>query len=156
MRVFLVPANTAFTLDSIQSGNFTELGYNPSYIFQSGTPFYVGLYTGIQFELPYSPNPPYTYLEPVFGWAKLVNNQGVIQLLDSGLAYQVAGIYAGTQTLIPVPEPTGISMAALGLILIGRQIYRSNQARLQIKLTSSSTPGEDCQTGIAPKSAERA
>ncbi len=128
VRVFLVPANAAFTFDSIQSGSFTEL-VNPSYVFQSGIPFYLGLYTGIQFAPPYPPNPPYTYLEPVFGWAKLVNNQGVIQLLDSGLAYQAAGIYAGTQTLIPVPEPTGISMAALGLILIGRQIYRSNQAR---------------------------
>ena len=82
-------------------------------MFNQGVPFYLGLYTGNQNFYP----PSGIYTDPLFGWAKLINNQGVIQLLDSALAYKAEGIFAGTQLL--VPEPSSFALAALGGLLLG-------------------------------------
>ena len=114
VRVFLMSSNDPISLQPILSGALTELGSVPSYLFQAGIPFYVGLYSGANVAPPYPPLEPYTYLDPVFGWARLVNNQGVIQLLGGALAYGGAGIYVGTQNIIPVPEPGALALAALG------------------------------------------
>src|SRR5665213_1051045 len=119
VRVFLVSSGDAISLQPIQSQSFTELLYPNNYVFQAGVPFYVGLYSGANIAPPYPPTPPYTYLDPVFGWAELENVGGTIELLDSALEYQGGGIYAGTQTIIPAPEPSEFALGALGALLLG-------------------------------------
>ncbi len=120
VRVFLVQSNEAISLQPILSQSWTELGYAPSYTFANGVPFYVALYTGNNFAPPYPPTPPYQYLDPVFGWALLMNNHGNIQVLDYAVEYGGAGIFAGTQTIIqPVPEPSMFALSALGGLLLG-------------------------------------
>lgn len=115
VRVFLASLNDAISLQPILSQSWVELGSASSYVFQSGVPFYVALYSGYNFAPPYPPNPPYQYLDPVFGWVELVNNHGAIQMLDSAVEYGGAGIFAGTQTIIPSPEPSSLALAALGI-----------------------------------------
>jgi len=120
VRVFLVASNDAISLQPILSQSWTELGDASSYVFAVGVPFYVGLYTGASIEPPGPFFPPYTYADPVFGWAKLVNNQGWIQVLDYAVEYQGAGIFAGTQTIIQsTPEPSTFALGALGTLLLG-------------------------------------
>lgn len=106
VRVFVVSSDDPISLTPILMQQYAELGSTPSSVFESSVPFYVGLYTG------YSPANG-VYSDPLFGWARLVNNQGVIQLLDSALSYQAGGIYVGTQNLIPVPEPSGLALLFL-------------------------------------------
>jgi hypothetical protein len=112
VRVFLVSANDPISLQPIVLQSYTELAFPNSYVFASGVPFLVGLYTGNQ---PFAPQNG-IYSDPLFGWARLVNN-GVILLLDSALAYKAGGIYAGTQTLIP--EPSTVGLFGLGALLLG-------------------------------------
>ena len=114
VRAFLVQSNDAISLQPILSQNWTELGNAPSYVFANGVPFYVGLYTG---NNPFDSHGNYTgiYQSPVFGWAQLVNNRGVIQLLDYAVEYGGLGIYAGTQNIIqPAPEPSSLALMAVG------------------------------------------
>ena len=124
VRVFLVQPNDALSLQPILSQSWAEFNYPSNYTFSSGIPFYVGLYTGRIPAPPYPPTPPYTYLDPVFGWAKLVNNQGVIQLLDYALEYQGGGIYVGTQTIIPIPEPSVLALSVLGSLTFAGRHWR--------------------------------
>lgn len=124
VRVFLVSPNDAISLQPIQAQNWAELGNSPSYVFANGVPFYVGLYTGAQIAPPYPPYPPYLYLDAVFGWAELVNNGRVIQVLDSAVEYGGAGIYAGTRTIIPVPEPSVFGLVSVAFILFVRERLR--------------------------------
>ncbi len=146
VRVFRVNSNAAISLDPILSQSWIELGSTPTNIFPNGVPFYLALYTG------YNPfaitningnNTSYytgIYNPAVFGWAKLVNNFGVIQLLDSAMEYGGAGIFAGTQNIIPVPEPGEIALAALGAALLGCRFRLGGfNSRL-----SSSTPDKSC------------
>jgi hypothetical protein len=126
VRVFLVSSNDAISLQPILSQSWTELGVSSSsYVFVAGVPFYVALYTGSNMAPPYPPQPPYTYLDPVFGWAELENVGGTIQLLNSALEYGGAGIYAGTQNIIPFPEPSVFALAALGALLLGIRGWRN-------------------------------
>jgi len=113
VRVFLVTSNQPISLSPILLSAYPELGNAPSYVFDSGVPFYVGLYTGNQNFYP----PDGIYTDPLFGWASLRNNQGVIELLDSALVYKAEGIYAGTTTIIP--EPSGLALIGLGAMLFG-------------------------------------
>lgn len=115
VRVFLVSANNPVSLEAIQGQNYTELVSGHNYVFDSGKTFYLGLYSGASLGPPYPPNPPYTYTDPVFGWAKMLNYHGVMQLLYGALGYKCVGIYTGTQSLIPVPEPGTAAFIALGL-----------------------------------------
>lgn len=124
VRVFLVSSNDPISLQPIVSQNYTELFFPANYVFANGVPFYVGLYTGYNFAPPYPTSPPFYYTDPVFGWAKLVNNQGVIQVLDYAVEYQGGGIYTGTQTIIPVPEPSTFALAALGGLFLGLRRWR--------------------------------
>ncbi len=112
VRVFKVFANQPISLAPIMSQSYPELSFPNSYVFNSGISFYVGLYTG------YSPNNG-IYTDPLFGWAQLVNNQGVIQLLDGALVYGAGGIYAGTQTIISIPEPSTLALTGIGALLAG-------------------------------------
>lgn len=119
VRVFLVSSNDAISLQPIIAHTWTELGNAANYIFANGAPFYVGLYTGNDQFAP----PDGIYNNPLFGWALLVNNRGVIQVLDSALEYNGGGIFAGTQTIIPAPEPSALALAALGGGIFGLRRY---------------------------------
>jgi hypothetical protein len=112
VRVFLITANLSITTNTLLSGGLTELSYpSTTYVFKNGTPFYLGLYTGNQNFYP----PDGIYTDPLFGWVELVNNQGVIQMLDGALEYGGVGIIAGTQTIIqPAPEPSSLALTAVG------------------------------------------
>ena len=116
VRVFLVSSNQPITAQAIQSGSYTELMYPGGYVFNHNSPFYVGLYTGYN---PFTSGGVYTgiYTEPLFGWARLRNNQGVIELLGSALAYGSQGMYAGTQNMIP--EPSGFALVVIATLLFG-------------------------------------
>ncbi len=118
VRTFLVSLNQPVSLQPILADSYTELRPSNTYVFANGSPFYVGLYTGY---MPFDPQGHYTgiYTSPLFGWAELVNNQGVIQLLDSALEYGGGGIFAGTQTIIPIPEPSTFGLFGLGALLLG-------------------------------------
>ena len=91
VRVFLVASNQPVSLQPIAANAYSELTFGNSYVFANNSPFYVGLYTGPCWtQLP--PTNPITYDDPLFGWARLVNNQGVIQMLDSALEHGGGGI----------------------------------------------------------------
>jgi hypothetical protein len=105
VRVFMVSPNDPVSLQPIASLNYPELTLQGSYVLAAGTPLYVGLYTGGSLAPPYPPQPPYFYTDPVFGWAKLENFNGTIEVLDSTVEYQGGGIIAGTDTIISAPEP---------------------------------------------------
>jgi hypothetical protein len=115
VRVFLVSSDTPITLQPILSQSWTELVTPNSYVYANGVPFYVALYTGNQ---PFAPTNG-IYTDPLFGWAELENVSGTIELLNSALEYQGGGIYAGTQNIIPVPEPSTFVLTALGGLLLG-------------------------------------
>ena len=117
VRVFFVNANQPVSLQSIQAGAYTELLYPNTYVFNPGVSFYLGLYTGEIF--PQNG----VYPNPLFGWVRLVNNQGAIQMLDGALAYGSGGIYAGTQNMIPIPEPGIVSI----LLLAGLLVHHSSK-----------------------------
>ena len=118
VRVFLVSPNDAMSLQPILAHSYTEL-LPTTYVFNSGQPFYVGLYTGnVQFAPPDG-----IYSDPLFGWAELVNDRGAIELLDGALAYKADGIYVGTRNIIGgVPEPGALGLCALGALLLGWRI----------------------------------
>jgi hypothetical protein len=120
VRVFFVSLNDPVSLGPILGHSYTELIPGSTYSFTSSS-FYVGLYTGND---PSNPQPGGIYNDPLFGWARLRNNNGTIQLLDSALAYQSGGIIAGTQTLLPVPEPSVVALGVLGAAGMGYRRWR--------------------------------
>jgi hypothetical protein len=113
----MVTANQAITTNAILSGSFIELHATgtANYVFPDGSPFYLALYTG---NVRFAPTDG-IYKNPILGWVELVNNQGVIQMLGGALEYGGAGIYAGTQNIIPTPEPSAFALTALGGLLLG-------------------------------------
>lgn len=125
VRVFLVSPNDAFSLSPVVAQTFPEFMDGRTYLLNPGDPFYVGLYTGGGLAPPYPPTPPLFYTDPVFGWAKLVNNQGVIQLLDYAVAYKAQGIFVGTPNL--VPEPRTLAHGALGIITLAARRKHSRR-----------------------------
>jgi hypothetical protein len=124
VRVFLVRSNTPVNLEPITAGDYPELLYPNTYSFASGTPFYVGLYTGNQLGPPVNG----IYSDPLFGWAELVNDKGVIELLDGAMAYKAGGIYAGTQTIFDVPEPSVQVLFALACLLLSTRRRKTGYA----------------------------
>lgn len=124
IRVFLVSPNTPISLQPILSQSFTELLFQNTYVFTNGIPFYLGLFTGTGNFHP----PDGIYTDPLFGWVQLVNNQGVIQMIGGAIEYGGGGIYAGTQNIIPVPEPSALALPAIGTLLLGCRRWK-NAAR---------------------------
>ena len=112
VRTFLVSSNDPISLQPIMANSYSELTYPNTYVLANGSTFYLGFYTGNSF--PQNG----IYSDPLFGWGRFVNNNGVIQLLDSALEYQGGGIYAGTQNIIPIPEPSAIALTAFGLLTL--------------------------------------
>ena len=127
--VFLVSSNDPVSLQPVLLGSYTQLSIYSStnYVFQSGAPFYVGLYSGASFAAPPNATDPNLYNNPVFGWALLINNRGVIQMLNSALEYEGGGIYAGTQTIIPVPEPSALALGTLGALLFSFRCFANRK-----------------------------
>ncbi len=128
VRVFFVDANQTITTNLLLSGALTELkfSFTSNYTLNSGTPFYLAFYTG---NVNFAP-PNGIYNNPMFGWVELVNNQGVIQMLDSAMEYGGAGIIAGTQNIIPVPEPNQFVLVTLGVLLVCWHSHKKpNRAR---------------------------
>jgi hypothetical protein len=120
VRVFLVSSNDPISLQPIIAESYPELMYPNTYAFDNGIPFYVGLHTGNGYPVNG------IYPDPLFGWAQLINNAGIIDLIDGALEYGGEGIYAGTQTIIP--EPRALALAALGTLLLG---FRRGQPSAQ-------------------------
>jgi hypothetical protein len=110
VRTFLVSSNQPISLQPILANSYTELTYPNSYVFGNGFIFYLAFYTGNT----YPQNG--IYADPLFGWAEYVNNNGVIQMLNSALEYAGGGIYAGTQNII-VPEPSTFGLFGLAALL---------------------------------------
>ena len=113
VRTFLVSQNDAVSLQPILANSYPELTNPNIYTFANGSPFYLGFFTGSTFPVNG------VYSDPLFGWARLVNLNGTIQLLGGALEYGGGGIYVGTQTIIPVPEPGAFVLAGLGVVLLG-------------------------------------
>jgi len=123
VRAFFASQNDPMSLEPIRAGAYTELVLGNYYDFDPGVPFYLGFYTGHT-----NGAPPGAYSDPVFGWGEFVNNQGVIQMLDSALEAGGGGIYVGTQTIIPIPEPGFLSLWACGTLIFGWRFRRLNPA----------------------------
>jgi hypothetical protein len=123
VRVFEVSQNDPISLQPILANHYTELTYPNSYVFEDGSPFYLGLYTGYN---PWDSHGNYTgiYTDPVFGWGEFVNSGGVIQMLNSALEYGGGGIYAGTETIIPIPEPSVLGLLSTGTLFLGWRLRR--------------------------------
>jgi hypothetical protein len=114
VRTFLASPNDPISLEPIQAGAYTELFSWHLYGFDPGVPFYLGFYTGHT-----NGGPPGTYSDPVFGWGEFLNDQGVIEMLDAALEVGGGGIYVGTQTIIPIPEPGILGLSACGALTLG-------------------------------------
>ena len=129
VRVFFVNSNQPITLDEIRSNldseisNLTDPIYpaNPTNVINVNSPFYVALYSGAQLAqfYPSGNTNAVEYTDPVFGWAQLENVNGRINLLNSALEYQGGGIFAGTQNIISIPEPSELTLGVLGALLLG-------------------------------------
>jgi hypothetical protein len=121
VRTFLVAAKDPISLPAILANTYTELGYTPptSYEFEEGVAFYLGFYTGYN---PWDSQGHYTgiYTDPVFGWGRYVNYGGEIEMLDAALEYGGGGIYAGTLTIIPIPEPGSLGLFGVAAVLAVR------------------------------------
>jgi len=114
VRTFLVSSNDSISLQPILEQNYTELLSASSYTFANGSMFYLGFYTGYN---PWDSLGNYTgiYSDPVFSWAEFVNNDGVLEMLGSGLEYGGGGIFAGTDNIVPAPEPSQFALIAIGI-----------------------------------------
>jgi hypothetical protein len=122
VRTFFASPNDPISLQAIQANSYNELVLGNLYGFDPDVPFYLGFYTGYT-----NGTPAGVYSSPVFGWGEFVNNQGVIQMLDAALVMEAGGIYVGTQTIIPVPEPGVLSFYAIGALMFGWRFTRLNQ-----------------------------
>lgn len=115
VRVFFVSQNDPISLQPILDQAYPELTYPQQYLFNPGSSLLVGLYTGNQEFAPLNG----IYDDPLFGWARLRNVNGTIRILDSALEYGGGGIIAGTQTILPVPEPSTFAFAGIGALMVG-------------------------------------
>jgi hypothetical protein len=120
------------SLEPIQAGAYNELVLGSYYGFDPGVPFYLGFYTGHT-----NGAAPGAYNNPLFGWGEFVNNQGVIQMLDAVLEVEGGGIYVGTQTIIPIPEPGFLSLSACGALILSWRFRRLNHSIQRMRASRS-------------------
>jgi len=140
VRTFFAEQNDPISLEPIQAGAYTELVLGNYYGFDPGVPFYLAFYTGHT-----NGTAPGTYSSPLFGWGEFVNNQGVIQMLDAALEVGGGGIYVGTQTIIPTPEPSILSLSTCGALILGWRLRRFNLAHeLDGRIPLQPKPGRRC------------
>ena len=142
VRTFRVSDGDSIDLQSLRSNNYAELSFGSPHSFTSGSTFMLGFYTG------YGPfdSTGYTgiYTSPVFGWARFMNFGGDVRYLEGALESGGAGIIAGTQTIIPVPEPSTLALlAAASALLLSisgernrRCLGQSHSFELSRKITS--------------------
>jgi hypothetical protein len=116
VRTFLVSANDPISVQPITANSYPELTFPNTYSFPNGSTFFLGFFTGS--TMPVNG----IYSDPLFGWGQYRNVNGAITFLGGALEYGGGGIYVGTQTIIPVPEPTAICMIGVGglALLLGR------------------------------------
>ena len=62
----------------------------------------------------------------MFGWGEFVNDGGAIKMLGGAAEIEGGGIYAGTQIVIPVPEPTMTNLIGIGVFFFWRKFQRPN------------------------------
>lgn len=130
VRVFQVTLNDPLSPQTVLASAYPELTFPNIYNFANGSSFYLGFYTGNSFAVNG------VYADPLFAWGRFRNNNGTIQLLDSALEYGGGGIIAGTQTILPVPEPSLVVLVAVGACAFGILRWR----RLQTTHMSNSCP----------------
>ena len=118
VRTFRVSQNDPITYSSIAANSYPELTYPNTYVFPNQTTFFLGFYTGYG---PFDGQGNYTgiYTNPLFGWGQFRNVNGAITFLGGALEYGGGGIYTGTQTIIPVPEPAAIGLLGMGGLAFG-------------------------------------
>lgn len=123
--LFVVTPGATFTNTNVDAGAFPYLMGSSKYSLgmrtqavQVGTDFWLGARTRSYMD------PGYNWLQPdprffdSFGWAHIqVDDQGGLHLLDSAMAFREAGIIVGS--LQPVPEPSSLIIALVGLTLVG-------------------------------------
>jgi hypothetical protein len=137
VRVFLLASNQPVSLQPILANTYTEFVFPNNYIFANASPFYVGLYTGNDSSAP----PDGIYKDPLFGWAQLVNDRGVIRMLDSALSYKTQGIYAGTQNFVPEPSALGIALLGSAIAFYRRRHWRFTVANYPRETPAPDAPG---------------
>jgi hypothetical protein len=135
-RTFFASPNDPISLQALQANSYNELVLGNLYGFDPDVPFYLGFVTGYT-----NGTPPGIYSNPVFGWGKFVNNQGVIQMLDAALVMEGGGIYVGTQTIIPVPEPGVLHLCTMGALILGWRFTRLNKRRVPNSVRSGMVGG---------------
>jgi hypothetical protein len=121
-RLFFVVGNSPFGEEQILNASYPELLEGSVHAMPGSVPFYLGIYTG------YAPQGG-IYENPLYGWAQVANIGGSIQLLDGALAFGAGGIYVGTQTIIPVPEPTAMTLCGFSLMAMSWWLRRSRHGQ---------------------------
>ncbi|MEC5218810.1 hypothetical protein RCH09_003784 [Actimicrobium sp. GrIS 1.19] len=132
-QAFLAPYGEEFSLATMRNNNFQNIGgaifgsqINTGTIISadrryltSGT-FYLAIASTPSFYSGYYQTTP-----SVFGWAEFSYSPSGLQLLASDLTYDGAGIFIGTNEVIPaVPEPETYAMMIAGLSLLGLIAWR--------------------------------
>jgi len=121
VRVFKVSLNDPISLQPILAFNYPELTFPNTYSFPNGSFFYLGFYTGDSYPVNG------VYSDPLFGWGQFQNRNGALSFLGGALEYGGGGIIVGTQTIIPVPEPSMPVLATLAALALGLRRWKSHR-----------------------------
>ena len=116
VSVFLVEENDVFSEFNILGGDFTELTFGAQITLDPG--FSVGMIT-VEPTLFLGVRTPalgvnFGSFEPAYGWIEVQNLAGNLQVVDHAIAFGAEGIIVNT--LIAVPEPSGVLLIAIGFV----------------------------------------
>jgi len=125
---YLVSSGDPFGFATLAGGRFTPISiaydYAPSSqtVLVGSNEFYLGVSTtstnGEGITEPYC-DPNEYQCRNVFGWMRLRNAGGQLEMVDNAVAYGSLGIIVGTTDL--VPEPSTLTLCALGLVAFGQK-----------------------------------